>query len=143
MSIAYKNDCSETSWEDLSSLYQATNFGFKSQERLKKVFENSQYVSFAYHDDELIGASRAFSDGGDCAVICDMAVLPEFQGKGIGSQLLKNVLNSIGNQYHRIMLYATLGKESFYKQHGFHLMTSAMCIFKNQEKAIEHGYVLR
>ncbi|MCG8328911.1 MAG: GNAT family N-acetyltransferase [Chitinophagales bacterium] len=143
MKVEYKNDCKGISWDALSSLYQASNFGFKSQERLKKVFGNSQYVSFAYHDDELIGASRAFSDGVDCAVICDMAVLPAFQRKGIGSLLLKNLLNSIGNQYHRIMLYATLGKESFYKQHGFHLMTSAMCIFKNQEKAIEHGYVLK
>jgi GNAT superfamily N-acetyltransferase len=33
----------------------------------------------------LIGVGRAVADGIDCSYICDVAVHPDFQGKGIGT----------------------------------------------------------
>ena len=141
MEITITTKLEKLDWHKLSVLYDLTGFKNKSPERLQLVYKKSSNYAFAYDDNNLIGAVRAFSDGIDCFVICDMAVLPEFQNKGIGSKLMKELLLQI-REYDRIMLYATLGKEFFYKKFGFGLMTSGMCKFNNQEKAILSGYIL-
>jgi len=43
-------------------------------------FPQQSIPTFALEGERLVGAGRAFGDEVDCAVICDMAVIPEFQG---------------------------------------------------------------
>ncbi len=138
--IRYVKTLPDQDWEALSGLYERTGFSKKSIARLKNVFGNSQYQVFAYQNNVLIGAARAFTDGGDCAVICDVSVSEELQGKGIGKEMTARLLEMIG-PHERVMLFSTLGKEGFYKQFGFGLMTTGMCLFKNQKGAIEVGYI--
>ena len=138
--IHYANVLQEGDWESLSLLYENTGFSKKPVKRLKKVFGNSQFQVFAFNQKELIGAARAFTDGGDCAVVWDVAVAEGMQGKGIGAEMTSRLLKMMG-PHERVMLFSTLGKESFYKQFGFGLMTTGMCLFKDQKGAIDAGYV--
>lgn len=140
MTITYTNEADNLDWQALSDLYERAPLGNKTVARLKTVFAKSQYKSFALDGAKLVGAARAFSDTLDCAVVCDVAVLPEYQGKGVGRQVMQNLMDDMGS-YERIMLFATIGKEAFYKQFGFGLMTTAMCIYKDQESSVENGYV--
>ena len=73
----------------------------------------------------LIGAGRAFGDEVDCAVICDLAVHPEFQASGYGEQILE-LLKQRVRHHLRIILYAKPGKENFYLKRGFSRMRTAM-----------------
>ena len=80
------------------------------------------------------------ADGVDCSYICDVAVLPTHQGRGIGKQIVaKLVALSAGHK--KIILYAVPGKEPFYKKFGCQRMRTAMAIFENQALAAERGYV--
>ena len=59
---------------------------------LKAAFANSLYVHAAYEGDELAGLIRAVGDGVSIVFVQDILVRPEFQRRGIGGSLLRQVL---------------------------------------------------
>src|SRR5690606_29435469 len=109
----------------LAALYKAAALGQRSPEEIATAFRNSRYAIFALDRGNLVGAGRAFGDEVDCAVICDLAVHPDLQGKGLGERILETLKQAIGH-HRRIILYAKPGKEEFYLKRGFHKMRTAM-----------------
>jgi ribosomal protein S18 acetylase RimI-like enzyme len=127
-------------WRELSNLYRIAPLGEKSAEHLREVFSNSRYVCFVYDGDVLVGAGRALADGRDCAYLCDVAVHPDCQGRGLGKEIIER-LKALSAGHRKIILYANPGKEGFYRKLGFKSMRTAMAIFANQEHAIRTGLV--
>ena len=62
---------------------------------LRKAYKNSLYVLAAYADGKLVGILRAVGDGASVVLI----VLPEFQRHGIGSQLMRKVMEKYADVY--------------------------------------------
>lgn len=87
-----------------------------------------------------MGAGRALADGADCSYICDVAVLPSLQGRGLGRQIVANLVDR-SKGHKKIILYAVPGKEAFYRKLGFMPMTTAMAIFENRQQAIDRGFI--
>jgi len=125
-------------WNELSKLYKAAPLGKKKPGDLQKAFSNSMFKCFVFHQGRLVGVGRALADGIDCAYICDVAVLPDYQGQGIGKSIISKLL-TLSEGHKKIILYANPGKEEFYKKLGFKRMSTAMAIFENQEQALEWG----
>ncbi len=125
---------------ELSNLYEVAPLGHKTPADLDIAFSNSRFKCFVYDAGRLIGAGRALADGVDCSYICDIAVHPDHQGRGIGKEIVANLVE-LSKDHRKIILYAVPGKESFYKKLGFRRMTTAMAIFKNQAQALERGLV--
>lgn len=123
-------------WNELSNLYEIAPLGNKKPSDLKTVFSNSMFKCFVYVDKTLIGVGRALADGLDCSYICDVAIHPDYQGKGLGKGIV-NKLIELSKGHNKIILYANPGKEQFYSKLGFDIMNTAMAIFKNKEQAIE------
>ena len=94
------------------------------------------FTCFLYVGTTLIGVGRALADGMDCSYICDVAIHPEYQGKGLGKDIVEKLIES-SQGHSKIILYANPGKEGFYAKLGFAKMKTAMAMFKNQEQAIE------
>ena len=138
MNVIWIDNTENINWNELSDLYRVAPLGHKSPDNLKTVFTASLYVFFVYKNDELIGAGRALADGVDCSYICDVAVHPDYQGEGMGKQIIQNLVN-VSKGHQKIILYAIPGKESFYEKVGFVKMKTAMAIFKNQIQAEEWG----
>jgi ribosomal protein S18 acetylase RimI-like enzyme len=78
--------------------------------------------------------------GRDCSYLCDVAVHPSYQGRGIGKDVV-SVLVNFSKDHKKIILYAAPGKEPFYRKLGFKRMTTAMAIFKNQAQALAYGVI--
>ncbi len=127
-------------WGELSELYRKAPLGEKSPMDLQTVFSNSRFKCFVYANEELIGVGRALADGLDCAYIADVAVHPEFQGKGLGTAIIEKLV-SLSNGHKKIILYANPGTEGFYQTIGFHRMKTAMAIWRNQDQAIKAGLI--
>ena len=88
-------------WERLALVFKIAPLGERVPAKLKQAFENSTVRCFAWHDDELIGAGRAISDGIAYAAIFDVVLLPVYQGKGIGRQIMTFLAErSKGRKYH-------------------------------------------
>ncbi len=133
-------DQSSIDWVDLSNLYRIAPLGDRKPEDLKLAFSNSLYKCFALEDSLLIGAGRAVADGIDCAYLCDIAVHPDFQGRGFGTAIVSK-LKELSAGHRKIILYTNPGKEGFYRKLGFRRMRTAMAIFQQEERAIREGLV--
>jgi ribosomal protein S18 acetylase RimI-like enzyme len=131
---------SSIDWVALSNLYRIAPLGDKDPDDLRLAFSNSMYKCFVFDHGVLIGAGRALADGVDCSYLCDIAVHPDFQGRGLGKAITEK-LKELSVGHRKIILYANPGKEGFYKKLGFMRMRTAMAIFKNQDQAISGGLV--
>ncbi len=140
MEISLSTDIDGISWEELARLFELAPLGKKRDpEKLETAFRNSLLKVFAYHGAKLVGAGRALSDGVWRAAIYDVAVLPEYQGKGIGSAIIRHLVDSANVEV--IMLYAVPGREAFYERFGFRKMKTAMAITPNPEERRKKGFI--
>ena len=128
-------------WDELSALYLAAPLGQKDPADLQVAFTNSMFKCFVYDAGRLIAAGRALADGRDCSYICDVAVHPDYQGQGIGRDVVLKLVD-LSKDHKKIILYAAPGKEPFYRKLGFKRMRTAMAIFKNQAQALESGLIV-
>lgn len=62
-------------------------------ETLKKGFENSILTLAAYEDGQLLGIIRTVGDGQTIEFIQDILIFPTHQRKGVGSALMRAVLD--------------------------------------------------
>ena len=127
-------------WEELAALYRAAPLGDKRAADLELVFTNSMFRCFAFEHGKLIAAGRVLADGRDCAYLCDIAVLPSHQGRGLGKAVVSRLLDR-SKAHRKIILYAVPGREDLYRGLGFRRMRTAMAIFENQTEAYARGYL--
>ncbi len=140
MEISLATDVDRISWEELARLFELAPLGKKRDpEKLAMAFRNSLLTVFAFDGTKLVGAGRALSDGVWRAAIFDVAVLPEYQGKGIGSAIIRRLVDSAHAEV--IILYAEPGKEGFYERFGFRKMTTAMAITPSEDEARKRGLI--
>lgn len=140
MELDWHDSLESVSWEELSELYRIAPLGDKKPAELQTVFSNSRFRCFVFDQGKLVGAGRALSDGLDCSYIADVAVHPEYQGYGIGKQIVAR-LAELSKGHKKIILYAAVGKEGFYRKLGFGRMLTAMAIFRDQAWAREIGLI--
>ena len=140
MEISISTDIDRISWEELARLFELAPLG-KNRDpgKLEMAFRNSLLKVFAFDGKKLVGAGRALSDGVWRAAIYDVAVLPEYQGKGIGSRIIRHLIDAANVEV--IMLYAAPGKEEFYERFGFRKMTTAMAITPSEDEARKRGLI--
>lgn len=128
-------------WEELYLLYLAAPLGHASPSDLKVAFSYSMFKCFVYDAGRLVAVGRALADGRDCSYICGVAVHPDYQGIGIGKEIVTKLV-TLSKEHKKIILYAAVGKEPFYRKLGFKRMATAMAIFKNQAQALEDGLLI-
>ncbi|WP_274377562.1 GNAT family N-acetyltransferase [Desulfotruncus arcticus] len=80
------------------------------------------YSVCAVADNKSVGIARVIGDGSIYFYIQDFIVQKEFQGKGIGSAIMKKIMEFL-KQYAPegsfIGLMSAKGKEGFYLKYGF------------------------
>ena len=81
--------------EEILRLYSEVDWTAYTEntQALKHGFMNSLLVLAAYEGDELLGIIRAVGDGNTIVFIQDILVFPKYQRQGIGSALLREMLN--------------------------------------------------
>jgi ribosomal protein S18 acetylase RimI-like enzyme len=121
---------SAVNFRDLAELYRLT-LGEKNSDDLRVAFTNSRFKVFVYDGERLVGAGRAIADGVDCAYLCDVAIHPDHQGRGLGRDLMTQLCR-LTDGHRKLVLYAAAGKEGFYRRLGFTPLASAMAIFADR-----------
>lgn len=91
-------------------------------EMLKKALENTTFTLLAIQDERVVGLLRAVGDGSSIIFIQDILVLPEFQRKGIGRNLLTRTLDYFkdvyqihlltGNEEKTVKFYESIGMKN-------------------------------
>ena len=137
----WADDATSVDWDELSELYRIAPLGVKPPDALRTVFSNSMFASFVRADGALVGAGRALADGLDCAYIADVAVHPDHQGRGLGRDIVRRLVDRASG-HRKIILYANPGTEPFYAALGFLPMNTAMAVWHDPAAGIASG-VLR
>ncbi|MFB8373038.1 GNAT family N-acetyltransferase [Paenibacillus taichungensis] len=103
-----------------------------------KLLEKSYAVELAIDEEtgNVVGFIQAISDGVLSAYIPLLEVLPEYQGKGIGTDLIKRMFNRLGDLY-MIDLLCDNELQEFYEKQGMN-KASGMVIrhYQNQAGAV-------
>ena len=138
MNMELKFDCAGVDWAFVSETLRRVGMASRAPELHRKAFEASHTVVFAYADGQPVGFGRAISDGAYQAAVYEMAVVPEFQKQGIGARIMKAILDRLPDC--NVILYASPGKEDFYRKLGFRKMKTGMARFQNPDVMAKIGF---
>jgi ribosomal protein S18 acetylase RimI-like enzyme len=142
MSLSWTDSLDHIDWEELSELIRIAPLAHKEPGLLRTAFTNSMFRCFVFDDGRLVGVGRVLADGVDSAYLCDVAILPSHQGRGLGREIVARLVG-LARGHKKIILYSVPGKEGFYARLGFRRMTTAMAIFEDPEQAGARGYLAR
>ena len=124
MEVDYTSNIETTDWHKVSEIFSLVGWGLRDPEENRFAFNRSSFVRFAYVNNELVGFGRTVDDGKYYALIADLVVHPDYQGKGIGSEILRYLKNSLDG-YLFITLTSAPGKEAFYDKQGWKKQTTS------------------
>ncbi|MBB4035816.1 ribosomal protein S18 acetylase RimI-like enzyme [Dysgonomonas hofstadii] len=139
MNLRYRENCNNISWERVAALLQEVDMSFTTPEIHRVSFEVSYAVIFVFDENKMIGMGRILSDGVRQSAMYDIAVDPYYQGFGIGQEIVKRLLEKTPGC--NCILYASPGKEGFYRKLGFKKMKTGMVLFSNPERMADDGFV--
>jgi aralkylamine N-acetyltransferase len=86
-----------------------------------------------------VGVGRTLDDGRYYALIVDLAIVPEFQGQGIGSRILAELKDEFSD-YLFVTLTAAVGKEEFYSKQGWAHQKSAFMAPRSEQQRQNHAF---
>lgn len=105
--------------EQLEDLFLSLNWeSGRHPERLQLAMENAHTVFGAWDGEKLVGLMNALSDGHMTAYFHYLLVRPEYQGKGIGQQLVSLMLEVFKDLPFKTLI-AYEDKVGFYNFCGF------------------------
>lgn len=109
---------------EFNALTDSVGWGRSDKAIVEKALKNTVYSVCVYDDDRIVGFGRLIGDMAMFLYIQDVMVLPEYQGKHIGTGIMRCLVSKIdefkkGNPDIRTYLGASKGKDAFYKKFGF------------------------
>lgn len=120
--IEYRKDIT---FEEYNELRRLVGWGTISERQFNTSIPNSRFITVGKYDGKTISMARAVGDGGYHLLIVDVIVHPDFQGQGIGKEMLSQLMNFVKNGYVEkgettmVSLLSAKGKEPFYEKLGF------------------------
>ncbi|MDR0514339.1 MAG: GNAT family N-acetyltransferase [Coriobacteriaceae bacterium] len=125
-------------FDELAALLKSADLADFDAVTRKKAFEGSSIVAYVFQKDLLVGCGRALSDGAYEAALYDVAVLPAYQGRGLGRLIVETILAELEGQ--NVIFFASVGKEAFYEKLGCLRMSTGMAHWRNPQRMRERGY---
>jgi ribosomal protein S18 acetylase RimI-like enzyme len=138
MEIRYTSNLEGVSWRRVAEIMAAVGWGDRDRDALEQAFRRSSFVRFAWCAEDIVGFGRTIDDGRFYGVICDLVVAPEFQGKGVGSRILRELRESM-DRFLFVTLTAAPGKDRFYVDQGWKRQRSAFIWPRGQRQALDHA----
>ena len=105
-------------------LYRSVGWDAPGLDQIEKALEGSLATFCACDGDMPVGMARLIGDGGMSFYIKDFAVLPDYQGQGVGRALMNAMESWIKEQLQlgwavSLELISSKGREAFYEKFGF------------------------
>ena len=139
MHIDIRTDSNTVDWRQVAATLKEVGMGHHAPEVHEQAFAASHTTVFAWQGEALIGFGRAISDGICHAALYDVAVRPALQGQGIGTRIVAAILAGLPPTC-TVILFASPGKEPFYRTLGFRRMLTGMARFGDPPTMAARGF---
>lgn len=116
--------------EQIVALYEDVVWtAYTDEPVLMKALENSLNVWTIWEGENLIGLARMVGDGVTICYLQDILILKAYQGQGLGSELLKEILKANENIRQFVLLTDNTEKtKKFYKKLGLSEVGEFSCL---------------
>ena len=107
--------------KEFNELFSSVGWGTRDTKKIREHRKCSCFSVCCYNLGKIVGMARVVGDGA-YYTIYDVVIKKEFQSKGIGSMLMKEILNwykTIEDDDTCLYLGAAYQKEKFYEKFGF------------------------
>ena len=104
----------------------------RSRQQLREMLKGSQVVVSLWRGKRMVGFGRASSDGIYRAVLWDVVVAGDLQGRGLGRRVVEALLASPKlREVERVYLMTT-NSNGFYEQTGFNSVSTQHLLIRKQ-----------
>ena len=117
--------------EQIMALYEDVGWTsyIDEAELLMKAIENSLNVWTLWEGQKLIGLARTIGDGATICYLQDILIIKSYQGRGLGSELLKEILKANEEIPQFVLLTDDTEKtKGFYKKLGLSEVGEFSCL---------------
>ncbi|MGG0154188.1 GNAT family N-acetyltransferase [Bacillus mycoides] len=108
-------------FNELLTMYES--LGWNSLElsvnELEQMCKQSWYAIYVFDDQKLVGMGRVISDGVITGIICGVCVLPEYQSKGIGKEIVERLIRHCAKKRVIPQLMCVEDLKYYYESIGF------------------------
>lgn len=109
---------------EYNNLRESVGWGLLNPEQAERGLAHSAFLAVIRDGACAAAMGRALFDFGYTAYLCDIIVRPEYQGRGLGRQIMRDLMEQVeraaqpGDRV-TFNLMASTGKEPFYETLGF------------------------
>ena len=117
--------CKEITIEDYNELRRLVGWCEISRRQFNVSIPNSRFITVGKDGSKTISMARAVGDGGYHLLVVDVIVHPDYQGQGIGKQMISSLMDFVHTEYIEdgettmVSLLSAKDKEPFYEKFGF------------------------
>lgn len=130
MDVTYSHNTDGVDWARLKEDLMADDFdNGRTPDELRRSFENSAVVIFAWAGGRVIGKARALSDGVCNAYIVDVWTHSDYRRRGIATRMMTQLADRLLGQH--IYLF-TDDAEGFYRKLGYRRQGIGMSMVSGQ-----------
>ena len=109
--------------DEFNTLRTSAGWRILDKSSAAKSIENTAFIVCVRDGEKAIGMARIISDYSYVNYISDVVVLPEYQGEGLGREIMSRIMTYINENTEQgqgkyIALMAAKGKEGFYEKFG-------------------------
>ena len=113
----------------------------RNHQSLRKLLAKSTVVITLWRGQRIVGFGRATSDGIFRAVLWDIVVADDLQGKGLGRQVVEALLKTPKLKEVEIIYLMTTNSKEFYLQLGFEQSEQQNLLFIAGTKQLDPGHI--
>lgn len=124
-------------FDQLSELYTMVGWnrdGSRTASALQKMLEKTSHYVAAFDGSTLIGFGRVISDDIFLFQLSDVMVRPEYRKRGIGLQILKQLIDALPPNANTIRMIDGFIKSSVWEKLGYHTVPAERVMYAVLEK---------
>ena len=132
-------DLNTIDWNQVSQLIDKVGWTDRDPEEMKQAFSKSSFTVFIFENEQIIAMGRSVDDGRYYAILADIIVDPDHQGKQLGDIVVNTLTEQLKDFNFVTLTSSTYKADRFYKRLGFKKQSSAFIWPMSEKQMRQHA----